>query len=311
MQRGLVHAATGAAHVVAVPAAAAAQLGVLEHAVGQRAAAGRAGGPVGVGAAVQAHEQHALAGHLAQQRLAAAEVGHRPRRRPRVSPPRPACAARRRSRAAAAAAGPAGAAPSASMPSMSGAALWIASSMASLSVTADDGQPLQLPSRRRWATPPSRPSSSTSPPWDSRYGPDLLERPAHARLQRHRVQPVQQQQVGDELVAAQRGGQRAVVARGDVGRRSAPAPRRRRRAAPARPRQRLVAGDGVRQALDLLQQRLDARDPLAGRAVVQRQAGLSHAHRTSASAPGGSSCPCPGTCAPRRAGTGRSCGPRA
>src|SRR4051794_40442370 len=59
---------------------------------------------------------------------------------------------------------------SSSMRSTSGAALSTAASMADFSVSAEDGQPLQLPCSRTRATPSSTPSSSTSPPWDSRYG---------------------------------------------------------------------------------------------------------------------------------------------
>src|SRR6185437_1251370 len=58
-------------------------------------------------------------------------------------------------------------APSASTSWTSGATSKMAFSIASLSVIEDDGQPEQLPSRRRCATPSSTPSSSALPPWDS------------------------------------------------------------------------------------------------------------------------------------------------
>ena len=61
----------------------------------------------------------------------------------------------------------AGTTPSTSSPARSGAASSIASLMASSSVAADAGQPLQWPSRRSRATPSSMPRNSTSPPWDS------------------------------------------------------------------------------------------------------------------------------------------------
>ena len=77
------------------------------------------------------------------------------------------------------------------------------------------------------------------------------------------------------------------------------------------PLERRVDGHRADRALDLLEQRVDARHPLAGRAVVERRERLSHARRTSASARSGSSSRARGTCAPRTAGTGRSSGPRA
>jgi hypothetical protein len=113
---------------------------------------------------------------------------------------------------------------------------------------------------------------------------DLLQRAPHARLERHGVQAVQQQQVGDELVAAERRGQRAVVARGDGGHDP-------RQPLPVHVQQGLhepggrVARRRVREGLDLLQERLDPRDPVACLSVVHDSPGLSRARRTSASAP--------------------------
>jgi hypothetical protein len=63
----------------------------------------------------------------------------------------------------------AGVASSTSIPSVSGAAAWIAVSTAKVNVTEDDGHPSQLPSIRRRTTPSSvTPTSSTSPPCDPR-----------------------------------------------------------------------------------------------------------------------------------------------
>ncbi len=62
--------------------------------------------------------------------------------------------------------------PSTMMWATSGAAWRMASSTAIFSVTAEDGQPSQLPSRRMVMAPASSSTSSTStsPPWDARYG---------------------------------------------------------------------------------------------------------------------------------------------
>ncbi len=57
--------------------------------------------------------------------------------------------------------------PSTSMPSRSGAVSSSAVLIASSSVDEEAGQPSQLPSRRIRATPSSRETSSTLPPWDS------------------------------------------------------------------------------------------------------------------------------------------------
>ena len=88
--------------------------------------------------------------------------------------------------------------------------------MASVSVAAEEGQPSQLPSIRSRATPSSMPSSSTPPPCDSRYGPHLVQRPAHALLQRHGVEPVEEEQVRDQLVGGERRREPAVVVLGHV-----------------------------------------------------------------------------------------------
>jgi hypothetical protein len=44
------------------------------------------------------------------------------------------------------------------------------------------------------------PSNSTSPPWDSMYGPHAGERLAHARLEVDRVEVVDEQEAGDDAV---------------------------------------------------------------------------------------------------------------
>jgi len=56
----------------------------------------------------------------------------------------------------------------------SGAAAWIAPSTANCSVTVEEGQLSQVPSNRSVTTPASSiPNSSTSPPWEPRYGRTL------------------------------------------------------------------------------------------------------------------------------------------
>ena len=87
------------------------------------------------------------------------------------------------------------AASSASIRSTSGAALWIASSIAGFSVIADDGQPLQLPWSCSRTTPSSTPSSSHVAAVRVEVRAHLLQRPLDPRRERHGVQPVQQQQV--------------------------------------------------------------------------------------------------------------------
>jgi hypothetical protein len=56
----------------------------------------------------------------------------------------------------------------------SGAAAWIAPSTASCNVTVEEGQLSQVPSNRSVTTPASSiPNSSTSPPWEPKYGRTL------------------------------------------------------------------------------------------------------------------------------------------
>ncbi len=105
--------------------------------------------------------------------------------------------------------GPVGAdaTPSTSRCSRSGAASSSACLIASSSVTAEAAQSEQLPRRLMRATPSSSDSSSTLPPWDSMYGPHVLERALDPLPQRDRVQVVDQQQRRDQLVLGERAGQ--------------------------------------------------------------------------------------------------------
>ena len=101
--------------------------------------------------------------------------------------------------------------------STSGAARWIASSIASFSVIADDAQPSQLPriAQAHDALLDAEQLDVAAVGLEVRA--HLVERAAHARLERHGMQPVQQQQVRDQLVAGERLRERAVVvALGDV-----------------------------------------------------------------------------------------------
>ena len=191
--------------VVAVPAARAGQLGADEALARERPVLERASqpgqlGPVGVGrAVVQAQEQDRLAGDLLEQQ------SRRPRaaaaRRPAPTPPSGAARARRRSICSSGEPAGAGAPASASTRSTSGAALSTASSIASLSVIADAGQPSQLPCIRTRATPSAHAEQLDVAAVGAEVGPHALQRLAHALLHADRVQAVQQQQVLDELVA--------------------------------------------------------------------------------------------------------------
>ena len=85
----------------------------------------------------------------------------------------------------------------------------MASSIVFLSVAADDGQPWQLPCIRSRTTPSATPSSSTSPPCDRRLGPHRVEGLFDARVQVVGMEPVEQEQAADEVVARERVEQRS------------------------------------------------------------------------------------------------------
>ena len=187
-------------------------------------------------------------------------------------------------------------------PSTSGAALWIDSSTASLSVTAEDGQPLQLPCSCSRTTPSSTPSSSTLPPCVSRYGRTSSSAPRTRASSGTGCSPCSSSRWATSSSSPSAAASSPSSALGDVGRRSARAPRRRGRAAPARAPARSRA-----------RPRRGAARPAraAPRRATSVATALIRARRTSVSAPGAASCPCRGTCARRTAGTGRTSGPRA
>ncbi len=94
-------------------------------------------------------------------------------------------------------------APSTSSPRRSGAVSIRARSIASSSVAEDAAHPRQLPSRRSLATPSSMPRNSTFAAVGLHVRPHAVQRLEHPLLQRHRIQPVDQEQAADRGVARQ------------------------------------------------------------------------------------------------------------
>ena len=157
--------------------------------------------------------------------------------------------------------------------------------------------------------------SSTSPPWAGQQGPDLGQRRLHPLGQALGVQPVDQQQAGHQLVGGEGVHQAGAAALGqldDAGQASA-----------------VQLGDQAQQLLGPVD-RCAGQQWLAARRAAARSGrrwpggsvgagiGLRRSVRPargwppgSASAASSAPCPCPGTCGPRTAGTGRSCGPPA
>ena len=191
--------------------------------------------------------------------------------------------------------------------STSGAALWIASSIASLSVIVDDGQPLAaaLQPQAHDAVLDAQQLHAAAVRLQVR--PHALERAAHA------LAPAAPG-AGRAAAAGARPARRSTAARprpssSSERRRSAPAPRRRARAAPARPPSpcRARAGSGSASISSSSRStRATCSAPRRPRRLSPR-AGAEHRRVR----PLRASCRCPGTCARRTAGTGRSSGPRA
>ena len=90
------------------------------------------------------------------------------------------------------------------IPVISGAASSMAPCTASFKVADDDGQPSQLPIIRSRTTPASlTPINSTSPPCEPKVGPYLHQRSLDPLVQAEWMQPVNEEQTGDQFVVRQ------------------------------------------------------------------------------------------------------------
>ena len=87
---------------------------------------------------------------------------------------------------------------------ISGAAARTASSTASSRVTADDGQLLQLPANCSRTTSPSTSEQMDVAAVRAEVGPHAVERVLDPPLDVVRMQPVHQQQAGDQVVGGER-----------------------------------------------------------------------------------------------------------
>ena len=105
--------------------------------------------------------------------------------------------------------------PATSIPDSSGAASWIAPSMAIFTVSADDAQPSQLPSSRSRATPSVDAEVLDPAGVRAQVGPDPVERALDAAVHVQRVQLVQQQQALHQVVLGEPGDLRGVELRHD------------------------------------------------------------------------------------------------